>query len=68
MDQSKIAKLLAECGNGDLMIEVKQVRINAVGGTGISIGGAAAYAGAGGDGSSDGSTVDDSEGTSVARP
>ncbi len=40
MDQSKIAKLLAECGNGDLMIEVKQVRINASeGGGGITIGG-----------------------------
>ncbi len=39
MDQSKIAKLLAECGNGDLMIEVKQVRINAAeGASGISIG------------------------------
>jgi hypothetical protein len=29
MDQSKIAKLLSECGNGELMVEVKQVRVNA---------------------------------------
>jgi hypothetical protein len=39
MDQSKIPKLLAECGNGDLMIEVKQARINTSdGASGISIG------------------------------
>ncbi|MDZ4851424.1 MAG: hypothetical protein SGI77_19210 [Pirellulaceae bacterium] len=40
MDQSKIAKLLAECSNGNIMIEVKQVRINAEGASGIAIGGA----------------------------
>lgn len=28
MDQGKLATLLAECGNGVMMIEVKQVRIN----------------------------------------
>jgi hypothetical protein len=28
MEQAKLAKLLAECGNGGIMIEVKQVRIN----------------------------------------
>lgn len=39
MDQLKIPKLLAECGNADLMIEVKQVRVNPTGGVGISIGG-----------------------------
>ncbi len=37
MDQSKIAKLLAECGNARLMIEVKKVRINADDTSGISI-------------------------------
>ena len=37
MDQSKIAKLLAECGNARLMIEVKKVRINADETSGISI-------------------------------
>jgi hypothetical protein len=29
MDQSKIPRLVSLCGNGDMMIEVKQVRINA---------------------------------------
>lgn len=36
MDQREIDKLLVECGNADLMVEVRQVRVNAkdTGGTG----------------------------------
>ena len=55
MDQAKHAKLLAECGNGDLIIEVKQVRINAEnGGGGIVVGGGMGGMGMGDQGGGDG--------------
>ncbi len=65
MDQAKHAKLLAECGNGNLMIEVKQVRINAAdGGGGISIGGGMAGVLGGGMGMDDPGGGADSSGDS----
>lgn len=47
MDQRKIADLVAACGSARLMIEVRQVRINASGGSSTAGGG---YGGGGGGG------------------
>ncbi|WP_199590116.1 hypothetical protein [Bremerella cremea] len=45
MDQREIDKLLVECGNADMMVEVRQVRVNA---TDSNNGGAGGYGGGGG--------------------
>lgn len=44
MDQREIDKLLVECGNADMMVEVRQVRVNA---TDTNSGGAGGYGGGG---------------------
>jgi len=50
MDQRKLNRLLAECGNSKLPLEVRQVRVNRPAGTGSSSygGGASPYGGGGG--------------------
>ena len=67
IDQRKIDRLLAACGNSPLMVEVRQVRINpAAAGGGASSssssfggGGFGGFGGGGGGGGDDGDTADD---------
>lgn len=60
IDQRKIDKLLVECGNADLMLEVRQLRLNPTAGT--SGGGMGGYGGYGGGFEGGGGYADESSG------
>jgi hypothetical protein len=63
IDQRKVHKLLAECGNSPLTVEVRQVRVGENAGKGIQVGGMGGYGSSYGGGySSDSGSSSDSYG------